>query len=284
MQEFGSAGAGYTQTMCRPCSYQSFASLVSDFPGRIRRLRRAAIHNARTRRLTFDEAGVTLEYLNHVYGDVLQGRCYYSGQTMTCKLGDPRLISIERIDPSKGYLVDNVTFCIHALNGYRQWTREKFSEVIEMRCVDPGVPRDYEEFVQWATALDSTPMSVFRKMELVDQRIAAKCPSMCFISQVWFNCQRSCQTRAAARHRGHEDHSITITFLWFVEQLVRQNFRCAYSGIFLRFRHHVKWQMSPDRQDNSQGYLDDGRQVLLVCAEFNARAKWSKELVDSVFQ
>lgn len=54
--------------------------------------------------------------------DKQNGRCYYTGILMTVGGGDGSRLeraSLDRIDPKKGYVVENVVFCCWVVNSMK---------------------------------------------------------------------------------------------------------------------------------------------------------------------
>ena len=61
------------------------------------------------------------------------GKCYYTGVEMTYAEGDRTAVSLDRIDPSKGYVSENVVLCCWIVNlmkldlsveGFKQWCQK----------------------------------------------------------------------------------------------------------------------------------------------------------------
>jgi CRISPR/Cas system Type II protein with McrA/HNH and RuvC-like nuclease domain len=71
-------------------------------------LKRHLIHNS-----------LKLEDLLNAYS-TQNGKCFYSGRTMTLKSNDPNSLSIDRIDSSIGYTVDNIVLCCSIVNYMKQ--------------------------------------------------------------------------------------------------------------------------------------------------------------------
>jgi len=62
--------------------------------------------------------------------------------------------------------------------------------------------------------------------------------------------------------------------------LLRQQGRCAYSGVVLSLRPHTDWRCSFERLDPSMGYTYDN--VCLIASEFQTPSQWSKHKVLSL--
>lgn len=65
---------------------------------------------------------ITLEYLINIF-DKQKGKCYYSGVDMilksvsyTKRAADHNVMSIDRIDPNRGYTKDNIVLCCNCVN------------------------------------------------------------------------------------------------------------------------------------------------------------------------
>lgn len=64
-------------------------------------------------------AEITAEYIEYLW-DKQQGKCIYSGFQMTKDPGDKDVWSVDRVDSSKGYTLDNVVLCSRAVNMMKQ--------------------------------------------------------------------------------------------------------------------------------------------------------------------
>ena len=62
----------------------------------------------------------------------LKGHCYYSGEKMSFDQGSPDVMSIDRLDSSKGYTISNSTLCCWVYNNMKQQMNEDdFYQVIK---------------------------------------------------------------------------------------------------------------------------------------------------------
>jgi hypothetical protein len=267
--------------MCKPCtSQQVVANRRQNLLQFIRHARRGAIHHVAKRKIAFDADTITVEYLYDLFVNQLDQRCYYTRLPLTQIRQDPYMMSLERINTDKrqGYVPGNVTFCMYALNGSRQWSVTKLTRMVYLHSHD-WLPVDHVDFANWAIRLTSSFGTLRQKQQAIKDRMQSRCVKLHWLQRLVYACHNSCRSRnvwASTRNQ----QTTEIDLLWLVERLVMQQFRCAYSGIYLRLQSKTDWQLSPDRQDNAIGYTSDN--VVLVCLEFNMRAKWNKNLVQQV--
>lgn len=64
---------------------------------------------------------------------VQEGRCYYTGRDLKTVLGFPESVSVDRVDSSKGYLIDNIVLCQSKVNIMKN--NASIDELIDF-CVD----------------------------------------------------------------------------------------------------------------------------------------------------
>lgn len=78
--------------------------------------RKQAIKSARNRGIRFDHS-LTTEHLRALF-EQQRGRCFYTGIrfTMERAFRGMRQASIDRLEPSRGYELGNVVWCLNAIN------------------------------------------------------------------------------------------------------------------------------------------------------------------------
>jgi hypothetical protein len=77
---------------------------------------------------------------------------------------------------------------------------------------------------------------------------------------------RRCVDRTKSRNIKGRGHEMTWTLEEMKNRLIRQNDRCAVSGIPMAFGPNNDWQCSPERLSNELGYTDQNG--AFVCLEF----------------
>ena len=53
-----------------------------------------------------------------------EGLCYYSGDKMSFIQGSPNVMSVDRLDSSKGYTISNSVLCCWVYNNMKQELKE----------------------------------------------------------------------------------------------------------------------------------------------------------------
>jgi len=113
---------GVYSSRCKKCDIiENQRRSSSSYKRRSAILCNAAKSNGKKRNLSFEinQYDVIQQY------EKQNGRCYYSGVSMTWKTGDSTLMSIDRIDSSKGYLKDNFVLCCWDVNQMKREHSEK---------------------------------------------------------------------------------------------------------------------------------------------------------------
>ena len=107
---------------------QRYNKIKSTFPG--------IIHHRLSHWKSRDKKfNLTVEYLISLH-EKQKGRCYYTGQLLNIFGGQgkptPNSISLDRLDPNKGYTKENVVWCTFLVNSMKQnLTEDQFYTMIQ---------------------------------------------------------------------------------------------------------------------------------------------------------
>lgn len=114
--------------MTRLTDSEKYLRFVNTLHGRLSELLKGARHTAKQRQREFN-----LEYHDLArQWRVQKGRCVYTGWEMSTFRGDPRLVSIERVDNAVGYVPGNVILVCWCANRARNTlTIQQFVEMCE---------------------------------------------------------------------------------------------------------------------------------------------------------
>lgn len=183
-------------------------------------------------------------------------RCYYSNLRLT-----PKTFSVERLDETKGYSRTNcVLVAGHFQGTFRQWSRDKFLQIPELR----QAPSNFDED------------EVNRTLQYEETKPKKNPPKLhAFIRRSLYRCANSTEKR---KENGR-DMQMDISMTDVVQQWVKQRGRCAYLDVPLTF--DGDWQMSIERVDDTRGYMVDN--IVLIALEVQLRCKWSKELAGKIW-
>lgn len=218
-----------------------------------------------------------------------KGLCYYSNYPMTFSTLSDFMCSIERLDTDKGYTKDNTVLVIKELNGFCQWTKEKFNKFISMASID------HEQNIA-----DFSQNTIKKKQEFVTRDNGMKKCRTCNImknaeefysNSLYDHCCKACRkiqgiknletprgsfnaflSKCKAKHRNNPDRNFgecTLTFDDLVELFNNQKGLCAYSGIPLHFgsTKEKDWVCSLERIDPLQGYIKSN--ICFIIYELN---------------
>jgi hypothetical protein len=213
--------------------------------------------------------------------------------------------SLERVDPSKGYIPGNVVLCCAEANHSKQWSVQKCAEFlakleekIDETAVVEQIRQDALKSVRGRWDVKKIEREILVR-DGVEHHWCTICkthqPRAQFVKDVkrpCKSCQRTynnkkaltlrhviqqrlgtsrkhskqCQLKIhAGKRRGEAGH--TLTFDEALEILIKQKGRCFYSGILLSRKPNTDWMMSLERLDAKRGYHKDN--VVWVCVEFN---------------
>lgn len=237
---------------CKDCRSKSTAAANNTLNGRLMILLNNANLHATTRGVKDANSGKTVSRADfdltlqdmHDMWERQCGCCFYSGIPMSPSAQDWR-VSLERLDPFKGYVVDNCALVVIELNNPGQWSHAKVSELLAIRRQLSVTPFNR------STALASTEKQ--------------------FLGRI-VNCARkTSKQRQGDRSmfdvdKPSDDNGVYANHL--EELYMKQNGVCAYSGVPLILAARSTWKASLERIDVRKGYVCDN--VLLVAFEFNS--------------
>lgn len=316
-QKFGK----YTRVAsCKECHRKDIVARTNTLNGFLNKLLFDSKKNAKRKadkgRDVAGEFSITLKDLQEVYKKQ-DGKCYYSSLLMSSKMFSDYMMSLERLDPSKGYTKENVALICSEFQSACQWTKCKYKEFTELIMQDS--PPNVISF-ELSTELKKDRVTV--EQIIINGEKFVKCnkcsevkPIKDFIKCLRSGCEKCRQdvnkknnsnprvnmkiliTRAMTRCKNKKDRDMKceIDFEFLVELFNKQQGLCAYSGIPLAFGSHYDkhWTTSLERINPLMGYTKEN--VCFIIYELNvtdntARAKeienvegtstWSKEKIE----
>lgn len=219
--------------------HRDYANTLRGF---MRRMRASMLKRSNEKKTALGQAPntgesiITFNELMRLY-ERQNGYCYYfKTKKMRHENHSEWMMTPERLDNSKDYTSDNTVLCCYEFNTRRQWSIESIDNIVHLR----------------QTTVD---MNSFR-----DEVTRGSGPILTFIDAL-MRTLRHAHTRSKPKE-------CTVTRETFIDLINSQDGRCRYSGIPLVFEQNSKWQASPERLDNSQGY--HAFNVVLICLEFNS--------------
>ena len=307
---------------CKECHRKDSVARTNTLNGFLIKLLNTAKANAKRRtddgRDVAGEFSITLKDLQEMYKKQ-EGKCYYSSLPMSSKILSDYMMSLERLDPSKGYTKENIALICSEFQSACQWTKEKYKEFTNLIMYDspPNV-------VSFELSNEPIKERVTVEQSIINGEAFVKCNKCSEVKPIKdFNkCLRSdciqCREEANKIYRttprgslsilqGHakarckkksnngRDMKFEIDFDFLVELFHKQKGLCAYSGIPLTFgsHHEIYWTTSLERINPLMGYTKEN--VCFIIYELNvtdntARAKeienvggtstWSKAKIE----
>lgn len=251
--------------------------------------------------------GIGINDLKRYYSQQ-RGRCYISGVILGVKHGDrdPYNISPERLDNNLGYVEGNVVLICQFLqigHGHdykppeiRSWFNydvtgdgfvfdpsifekikkarrkkrksiQKYSAngtVLSKTCTDCGIDKSMSGFS--GTSASCKRCVLVRNTERING-----CPRD-FIKKIVSDSKYNSNARSSKRRRNDDSGVISSDlFGLFVSVITRQGGRCVVTGIPFIYQKGHTFAPSPDRIDNTKGYVDGN--VEFVIAPLNTQCK-----------
>lgn len=243
----------------------------------------------------FKVCNVTKQNLLEQYNKQ-KGKCYYSNIEMKYSHHIDWMMSIERLDESLGYDIDNVVLCCHEFNsGKNQWSLKKISDVdslivnkinikvLKNEVQDAKLPvkgsnvkkkKIFKEDSEGNLKCHLCELSFNIKLFVEDRNAGCKtCRNnkkekyestlRGFIMRL----VGAARSRVNAKKKQGRMLEFSIDYNCILDKIIEQKGRCFYSSIPLVFKIKSDWMCSLERLDNNIGYTDAN--VVLICNEFN---------------
>lgn len=291
------------KTQCYNCAKKHRYLYTNTFEGFINKLvGQARGHSIDRKNKGRNEAGI----FNITKDDLLQkwneqdGLCFYSGIKMITKQSSDYMCSLERLNPEKGYIIENVALIIYELNNPTQWTPSKIRKVIELVNVKHDFDKILKDIDENAymrkqtkkmnklvkTIKDNieywkcTHCSILKTTDAFDTNIARGCKECTTKNtNIHLNTLKGHLNRLINNAKMHINRinktrkdnpcDFNITYDDLLEQLKKQKGLCYYSSIKMEYgkASQKDFVMSLERIDSLKGYVKDN--ICLICREFN---------------
>jgi hypothetical protein len=251
-------------SLCHDCRKKYTVSFVNSLSGRIGKLINSAKQSFNQKRV--DEFDLTPDFLLELY-QKQEGKCYYSGITMSLVTNSDWLISLERINPKiRKYIKTNVALCCWELNGFKQITKDKLDRMLTLS----EAKINEEAFrAKIATALNPPKDQISKNL------LRQFCRTRCAAAKA--------NTKNRILKRKREDCiEFELTTNILLEKLLYQQGRCYYSNIPMSIVSGSDFLASVERLDPSVGYTL--KNTVWACLEFNSAQQWTKEKFNYFFE
>jgi hypothetical protein len=279
LSDFPKYKSGKPKPECRMCKRKCDANYHATFEGYIKTLLMHGRQSAEKRKAKGRiEAGVfelTKEAIIQKLGEQ-KGKCYYSSLDMVLKPRSDFQLSIERLDESQGYTIDNtVLICLEFQTGHHQWTKEKVAMIPELLSIQDNPL--FGELVEEARNPERKRNECVNR-EAYNIRLRLK---------YLLNTAKTSTKRRNNVESRDTDNSMDIDFDFLADILKNQRGRCAYSNIPMNYISG-DWLLTLERISSLRGYTKDN--VVFIAHEFNGTdcssrfrhaktgsAQWSRE-------
>ena len=264
----------------------------------LQRLHTNAKNRAKKRKGAAAEFSITPKDVYDLW-EKQRGRCSYSNLPMSTKPNSDWQCSLERLDPSKGYIKTNIALIILELNTAAQWSREAVWSIAEL-VSKPITNREdlsrssqkpknrrtkkHRKVVPTKLSKEGTVYECCNCFVYKSQRDMTMCNSMCKdclnhrhkltiydeLKKLLGHAKANTGKRndKIAEQKDHLKCTIKITDLQRIFE--QQGGRCYYSGIPFEYGYFANpvFQMSLERKDSTRGYELDN--VCLICFGFQS--------------
>ena len=300
---------GTNKLQCKPCKKLLRLTRINSDPKEyFKELVKTAKQSAKERgekgRVEASEFSITLEDVMKLH-TTQNGKCAYSGIPYVCLLEQDWRASIERLNPQKGYVLDNIALVVLELNGSVQWSKQKIDKLkIHLNSSYEPQIIDFKNERKARENRGELEQFIIDDIECVKCKFCSEVKPKIMFNSVLDN---GCKECIAKYHKsyaktplGHIKHLVATTkqsterrnkkgrnhseseFAYedIVDMFTAQGGLCYYTGIPMTFGSYLdtSWTCSVERLDESKGYIKGN--VCLICVEFNTgNSSWNKEKI-----
>ena len=239
------------------------------------------------------EVTITIDDIIKIH-ETQNGLCYYSKIPYVCKLFCNWKCSLERLDPSKGYISGNIALIICELQSASQWSHQKWIILHQLL----NITHD-KQIVDWSKVKypRKSPEKVVKFT--LDGIQYCKC-NFCKLTKTLkgnFNSSGRCSkcqllhehkinatplghiknilksmkgnSKKKNKKKGRNFPQCNLKYQDLIDIFDKQGGLCYYSGIPMTFGMYRDkyWTCSPERINVTKGYTKDN--IVLICYEFN---------------
>ena len=284
---------------CRECCNRATRDHFRTLDGALIRL----LDNAKTRSKKRGDIGreeasrfeIDKAYVRQLYADQ-GGRCYHSGLPMSIEKCTWK-VSMERLDPARGYIPGNAVLCCLGLNTQAGWTAAKSLQVVQNHFGNGGEQLPIE--ISFDEVAKEKKKPVKHAEKICDGELHYLCKGCSeFHHHTKFNkairdgctiCRRrrhddrintprgfimqllgmaTFTTKKRNKVAGRQEMTNDIDFDYVVDLIKKQGGRCAISGMPLAFGPGKDWACSIERIDVNVGYVRGN--IIAIATEFQA--------------
>lgn len=224
-------------------------------------------------------------------------KCAISGNLMVEEYatGNPFAVSPERLDNNKGYVKGNVVlicqylqissgnYTIAEIKSWFQYDRNKDSFVFDETIFNKPIsnPRKRRQVIFDGDRKMCTECGVMKPLSSYTRkgkRLCTHCKHCHnekikqyrsspygFVKKMAHNAKSSSKKRSLKRRRNDQSGECADDlFTLFVDIIKKQGGRCAITGIPFQYEQNNKFAPSPDRLDDSNGYIEDNVKMIIV--------------------
>lgn len=231
---------------------------------------------------------LTIENIQEVYR-LQNGKCYYSGRKLNLQTYSDWQCSIERINPSEGYMLENIVLIAAEFQGANQWDLMKYKVFLNLL-----INKNSKQIIDWKYKLPREKKNGKAKITIInniEHYLCTKCKLMKSKDKFFKNKKticKDCEKILFKSYRktpyGHmtslinhmKSNSLRRKLckpLLNLSDLIKlyddQNGFCYYSGIQMKFGSYLDtwWTCSAERLNTCEGYTHNNTR--LICYEFN---------------
>jgi hypothetical protein len=257
----------------------------------LNRAKQNAFYRGTNNRVEASIFDLTIEDIRNLW-DKQKGLCYYSNIPMITKTCCDWIMSLQRLDDSKGYIRENVVLCCSEFNNKTKWTHDNIDKLFEpfedilvnfelIKEKQKTRVKSLTNTIDGIEYYKCTYCNIFKERDDYNQ-IRNGCKSCHNIRTKkynstprghMYNLVSSAKTRTKKRMNKKttkkRESDFDIDFDYLVSLYHKQHGKCAYSNVPMSFGSYKDndWITSLERINSLKGYTKDN--VCLIAVEFN---------------
>eukprot|EP01083_Nonionella_stella_P108306 314854_1 len=230
---------------------------------------------------------LTKEYLHTLY-DKQNGLGFYSHIPLALRPLSHWQTSLERLNPNQDYVHDNVVLDACEFNNTCQWSTKKVIAIPSLIASSSNATLQDLNYARIQPRRKKSKKTLTQNKKLYcydchewkdtdvfykrNSHICRSCfaqydPTLRgFMNILRTRAKHNCKYKMSSDDDTRNEFTLTLDDSF--DLLEQQMFRCAYSGIPMRFKSNSDWKCSIERKDNMKGYTKDN--CAFICWEFNS--------------
>jgi hypothetical protein len=248
----------------------------------------SAKKNSKNRKGSAAEFNITIDDIINLTINQ-NNKCYYSNIELSYRRHCNWQASIERLDPTQGYISTNIALICLEFQSISQWTTEKYKEFTNLLFQEheKQIINYNPDIIRKKKKCYKTKRQTINNIEYITCNYCDVSKTIDKFTKKIYTC-KDCMSIKTKKYKrtptGHFSHLLShmktnskerkhvlpeFTVQELIDLFEAQNGLCKYTNIPMTFGSYKEqyWTLSAERKNNNIGYTKEN--TVLICYEFN---------------